>query len=129
MDRDRALKDIRNAWVAAYVSAGVIVVAVLVARFGGVPLHGVNWGSLLEIAILMALAFGVHMKSRAASVVLLGYFLTVQVLLRVDTHIGVSGIFVAVLLGWFYVRGVMGTIAYHRLESAQPSPDEELVSA
>ena len=133
VDKERALKDIRNAWIAAYVSAGIIMVAVLLARFVGVPLHGADWGSLLEITVLMALAFGVYLKSRAASVTLLLFFIIIQMLLRVDGDIGVSGVFVILLLGWLYAKGVKGAFAYHRIDSASEDsvdlPDEELVAA
>ena len=131
---DRALKDIRNAWIAAYASAAIIVVAVLMVQFGNVPLRGADWGSLLEIAVLMALAFGVYLKSRAAAVVLLLFFVLVQVLLRIDGSIGLSGIFVTLLLGWLYAKGVTGTFTYHRLASAAsaaeaPERDDDLVAA
>jgi hypothetical protein len=117
VDRDRVLKDIRNAWLAAYASAVIMVVAVLAAVFARVPLHGADHGSALEIAILVALAFGVHMKSRGAAVVLLGYFVAFQVLLRAGLGMGLSGLFVVVLLGYFYVRGVAATFAYHRIDA------------
>ena len=38
-----------------------------------------------------------------------------QLLLRVDGDIGVSGVFVILLLGWPYVMGVTGTFAYRRI--------------
>lgn len=130
MDRNRALKDIRNAWIAAYVSAAVMVVAVVIARLGVVPLHGADLGTALEIAILMALAFGVHMKSRAAAVVLLVYFVVVQVLLRAGLGMGASGVFVAAMLGYLYVRGVIGAFALHRIDAAiTEHEDRPLVSA
>lgn len=102
-----------------------MVVAVLAARVGGVPLHGADWGSVLEIAILMALAFGVHLKSRAAAIVLLAYFVAVQVLLRAGFGMGASGVFVALLLAWLYVRGVIGTFAYHRSSVADRTTESE----
>lgn len=111
--------------MAAYASSAVMIVAVLAARVGGVPLHGADWGSVLEIAILMALAFGVHLKSRGAAVVLLGYFVAVQVLLRAGFGMGASGVFVALLLGWFYVRGVIGAFAYHRSVVAHQTTESE----
>ncbi len=56
-----------------------------------------------------------------------------QLLLRVDGDIGVSGVFVILLLDWPYAKGVIGIFAYRRIESApedsvDPS-DEELVAA
>jgi hypothetical protein len=56
-----------------------------------------------------------------------------QLLLRVDGDIGVSGVFVILLLDWPYAMGVIGIFAYRRIESASkdsvdPS-DEELVAA
>ena len=56
-----------------------------------------------------------------------------QLLLRVDGDIGVSGVFVILLLGWPYAMGVTGTFAYQRIESVSEDSvnlsDEELVSA
>ena len=56
-----------------------------------------------------------------------------QLLLRVDGDIGVSGVFVILLLDWPYAMGVTPTFGYHRIESVSedsvdPS-DEELVAA
>jgi hypothetical protein len=56
-----------------------------------------------------------------------------QLLLRVDGDIGVSGVFVILLLDWPYAMGVTRTFGYHRIESVSedsvdPS-DEELVAA
>jgi hypothetical protein len=56
-----------------------------------------------------------------------------QLLLRVDGDIGVSGVFVVLLLGWLYAMGVIGIFAYRRIESGSEDPvdpsDEELVAA
>lgn len=130
VERDRALKNIRNAWVAAYASAAVMLVAVVVAAIGGLALNGADYGRVLEIAILMALAFGVHMKSRAAAVVLLGYFAVGQVLLRAGFGMGASGVFLIAVLGYLYVKGVIGTFALHRIDAAEADhEDRALVSA
>ena len=56
-----------------------------------------------------------------------------QLLLRVDGDIGVSGVFVILLLDWPYAMGETRTFGYHRIESVSedsvdPS-DEELVAA
>jgi hypothetical protein len=109
--------------MAAYASAAVMVVGVLVATFTGVRLHGADLGSALEIAILVALAFGVHMKSRAAAVVLLGFFV-IQVLLRAGLGMGLSGVFVVALLGYLYVRGVIATFVYHRIDASATEQEE-----
>ena len=55
-----------------------------------------------------------------------------QLLLRVDGDIGVSGVFVILLLGWPYAMGVIGIFTYRRIESAsEDSVDlsDELVAA
>lgn len=110
--------------MAAIASAAVMVVAVLASRVGDLPLRGGDWGAVLEIAMLMALAFGVHLKSRTAAVVLLVYFIAVQVLLRAGLGMGATGVFVALVLGWLYVRGVIGTFSYHRLDTVTVNADQ-----
>lgn len=126
VDRGRASKDIKNAWVAAVASAALMLVVVLVSSIGGLPFHGADWGAVLEIVVLMALAFGVRLKSRTAAVALLAYFVVIQVLLRAGLGMGATGLFVAVVLGWFYGRGVIGTFADHRLDTAVVEADQPI---
>jgi hypothetical protein len=133
MDKERALNDIRNAWIAGFVSSAFILFTVVVIEVFGLTISGVSLWSLIAAATLAGLAYGVYRKSRIAAVALLSYFMINQVLARMDDPaIGAPGLFVAFLLTYLYARGVTGTFIHHRLTTGAPAPvslDEELVTA
>ncbi len=111
----RALKHIRNAWIAGFASSAFIVFTVVMIEVFDLPITGASRWSLVSATVLLGLAYGVYRKSRIAAVALLGFFMVNQVLLRLDDPaIGATGLFVAFLLTYLYARGVTGTFLYHR---------------
>ncbi len=110
------LKKIRNAWIAALVSAAVTLVIALVAMAG--ELHGPFSGSQLwDVVFILGLAFGISRKSRVCAVVMFLYFVISKIWL-----IYVTGQFNGIYLGfaflYFYGQGAMATFDYHRIRKS-----------
>ena len=116
--RERALRDIRNAWVAALVSAALTAAMVLLVMYLEMPLPGFSLWSVISVVVLLAGAYSVSQRSRMAAVLLLIYFAVGQVSLRLQyPEVGSSGIFIAVIFGILYLRGAIATFTCHRLEA------------
>lgn len=114
--RERALRDIRNAWVAALVSAVMMAAMVVLIDYLDVPLFGFSVWSAINVVVLLAGAYGVAQRSRTAAVLLLIFFLASQVSMRLQyPEVGYGSIFIAVIFGTLYWRGAVATFKYPRL--------------
>jgi hypothetical protein len=110
---DAVLKKIRNAWIAALISAAVTLVVSLLALAGNHvgPFTGAE---LLDVVFILALAFGISRKSRVCAVVMFVYFVFSKYLLIRQTG-QLNGLFMGVVFLYFYALGVAGTFEYHKL--------------
>jgi hypothetical protein len=115
----KAEGQIKTAYWAAVIS-GVVTLAL--SLFGG-GLLGFDLWSLLDVAVIWLLAFGVFKKNRACSILLLGYYLSGQIMLRLDTG-QAGGIPLAIVFTVFFIQGIRGTFAYHRLTKQSSAPFE-----
>ena len=117
--RERALRDIRNAWVAALVSAVAMAAMVALVDYLDLPLFGFSLWSGINVVVLIAGAYGVRQRSRTAAVLLLIFFVVSQVSMRLEyPEVGYSGIFIAAVFATLYWRGALATFRYHRLQAA-----------
>ncbi len=121
-----AEKKIRMGWGAALASAGITAVFSVVAMLGK-SLAGVTAFSILDVLLLLGLAFGMHRRSRTCAVILLAYFLLSKVLQYMVVSASatgrisvVSGIPMALIFIYLYTQGVIGTFAWHRLRRTTP---------
>ncbi|HEX7863685.1 MAG TPA: hypothetical protein VF555_01985 [Variovorax sp.] len=110
---DAILRKIRNAWIAGLVSATVTLIFVLIA-IAGTSLLGMSAYQLVDVVVILGLAFGIYKKSRICAVLMLAYFVWAKIVLIQMGHAGGSGLFMAVVFFYFYVQGVIGTFAYHK---------------
>lgn len=118
--RERALRDIRIAWVAALVSAALTGAMVLLAAYLDVPVIGFSLFSAINVVVLLAGAYGVWQRSRTAAVLLLVFFVVSQVSVRLQyPEVGYSGIVVTAIFATLYLRGAVATFKLHRLESEE----------
>lgn len=113
-------KKIRSAWIAACISGAITLLLTLVAM-SGTALLGLDAWSLVDVALIFGLAFGISRKSRVCAVLMLGYFVLSKILMMVETG-QPSGLLLAVVFGYYFWQGVHGTFAYHRLKAAPPAP-------
>lgn len=114
----------KQAAIAGAISGGVtLVLAGIAMANGGSLLDGVvtSW-TALDATVTLGLAYGVYLKSRASAVGLVTYYLLSQILIR--TEIGWNiGLGLSVVFVSFFVQGVRGAFAYHRMTTeAGPPP-------
>ncbi|GAB3511105.1 hypothetical protein MNQ95_06880 [Pseudoxanthomonas daejeonensis] len=109
---DEVLKKIRHAWVAAIFSGGITLAATLVAM-SGTDVLGFSAWELIDVALIFGLAFGIYRKSRTCAVVMFCYFIASKILLAMQ--VGVTGVPMAIIFGYFFWQGVSGTFAYHKI--------------
>jgi hypothetical protein len=113
---DQAIaKKIKNAWIAGLISAGITLVLVLVAVLGGISIAGVDAWAFGDLAIVLALTYGVYRKSRVCAILLFGFFVLNKAVMW-GTAGNVSGLPLALVFMWFYGQGIVGTFQYHKLQ-------------
>lgn len=125
MDRQVAVKAINTGAIAALVSASITLIIMLVAmgsRGANETLDYFNdiW-ILVDIAMILALAFFIWRKSRIAAVLMFVYFLVSKITISLENG-KVSGIFLSVIFLWFFFQAVRGAFTWHNLEKAE-NPD------
>ena len=120
-EMEGALKKIRFAWVAALISASITLIASLLAMRGS-PVLGLTVLSLVDVALLLGLAFGIWRKSRTCAVIMLLYFVASKILQFSDPTGSLSqaarvgSIPMTLIFLYLYWQGVAGTFAFHRLQ-------------
>lgn len=103
---------IRGAVIAGLIIAAIQAVLVALALAGAQQLGVDAWVSI-DVAIGLALVYGVHRKSRVCAVLLLSYFLLGRILLMIQSGMP-GGLVVTAVVAYYYGRGVLGTFEYHR---------------
>ncbi|MBL8277757.1 MAG: hypothetical protein JNL93_13735 [Pelomonas sp.] len=110
-------KKIKSAWVAGCIS-GAVTLAVTLLAMAGTQTMGFSAWSLLDVALIFGLSFGIYKKSRTCAVVMLVYFVTSKIILMMEAR-AASGLLVALVFGYFYVQGILGIFAFHKFKAAQ----------
>lgn len=108
---EEILKKIKGAWVAALVSAGLTLIFVAVAMSGKKVYNFDAW-ALLDVGLMLGLAFGIFNKSRTCAVLMLCYFIYSKFELMAQGA-PASSLPMALVFLYFYWNGVVGTFKYH----------------
>ena len=118
----RALKHIRNAWIAG-IFAYVITIIMVTLEITGVysfmgDFDGAIFG-LIDIAAITSLTFGIYKKSRFAAIIMFVYFVASKLMMLQD--VSTSGTFVipALVLGYYFFQGIRGTVTSHKIKMEQ----------
>ena len=111
---EEILKKIKHAWVAAVISGCITLVATLVAM-SGTDILGFSAWELIDVALIFGLAFGIYRKSRACAVIMFVYFIASKILIMMETG-RATGIFMAIIFGYYFWQGIAGTFAYHKAD-------------
>lgn len=109
---EKILKQIKNGWVAALISAGFTLVVTLLAVMG-TSLFGFTLWSLFDVGLILGLAFGIYKKSRTCAVLMLVYFIASKILIFLEST-QATGIVIALVFAYYYWQAVLGTFAYHQ---------------
>jgi serine/threonine-protein kinase len=81
----------------------------------GTAVRGFDAWSLLDVALIFGLSFGIYKKSRVCAVLMLAYFIVSKIVLMLEAG-KPSGLLVALIFAYFYVQGIRGTVAFHKLQ-------------
>jgi hypothetical protein len=111
---DEILKKIKNGWVAALISA-VMTLGVTLIAMSGTAVLGFSAWELIDVALILGLAFGIYKKSRTSAVIMLVYFVASKILIMVESG-KPTGLLMGMVFVYFYWQGVVGTFAYHTLK-------------
>jgi len=117
----KALTNIKVAYILAFVSGAITLLAVIVALTGDELVEGVNAYAFVDVAIvLIAAVFLAVKKSRVAAIIILVHFLASKIL-QFTSGVEVNGAayVVAALFAMGYICGVMGTFSYHKLKDEE----------
>ena len=109
---EKVAKKIKNAWVAGVISASITVVFILIS-LAGTSLGGINAWSFFDVAVILALSYGIYRKSRTCAVLLFLVFLANKLIMWAGAG-NVSGFPLALVFLYFFAQGIMGTFQYHK---------------
>jgi len=115
IDTDLDVKDIRSAIIAGILSGILTLAAVILSRLSHYDFTKLGYGmyTLLDIVIIYILIFGIYMRSTISAVILFIYFVCSRTYIVIETG-QIPGWFIVFLFGYFYYRGIRGTINYHK---------------
>ena len=120
---------IRHGWIAAVVYGVMTLLVDIIAIFNATN-KGVAAWSLLDAAIVFALAFGIYRKSRVSAILLLAFLAWVQYLVWKQSGFP-TGLVSGIVFAIFFVRAIVGTVRYHafaKRERLNPSPPARSLS-
>jgi len=124
MNKSEAIKATKNGAIAACISAALTIIIVLIAISSDAEGELAPWndpGIFIDVVFVLACAFGMYKKSRAASVLIFFYFLASKVIIAIETQ-AFSGFGMALVFIYFYGKAIQGSFVYHRLEKEE-NPD------
>lgn len=121
MNRDEAIKAIRNGAIAACISAGFTLVFVLYAVFsnssGTLQIFN-DPTNFFDILLVFGCAFGVYKKSRFAAILLFVYFIVCKIIIGIELG-KVTGIGIGLIFLYFYGKAIQGTFSFHKIEKTE----------
>ncbi|QDU50381.1 hypothetical protein [Gimesia panareensis] len=114
---DAAAHDVKQASIAAFISAGMSFLVILFAMFsgrGGALEQFADPLNFIEVALVLACGIGLRFYSRTAAVTLVIYFILAK-LYTMMTLGRPTGLLFTVIWLYFYWKGIRGSFAYHRI--------------
>lgn len=115
MNLEQANAAIRTAWKMSLISIGVTVSLTWIYSTGA-SLAQVDWWNWVDIALMLALTYGLYKKHRASAVTLFVYYVVGKIYVWIFYGVFL-GIPIAAVFAYFFFRGIQGVFAYHRLQS------------
>lgn len=112
---EQAEKHIKNAWVAGAVSAILTFIYSMIGAFNDEfrYTYGLDTWSLLDVALIAGLAYGVYRKKRYCALGLLIYFIASKFIMAASTGQFTGG-FLSMLFAYFFFQGTRAAFQVHR---------------
>ncbi len=114
---ETVIKKIRNAWIAGLVSTVFTVIMIFISLFV-TNMMGLNAWSLIDVAIMAALTFGIYKNSRVSAILMFSFFALNKILMWAETG-SLSGLPLALIFFWFFAQGIAGTFQLHKLKKSR----------
>ena len=117
--REKSLKRIRNGWIFAGISAlmtlffGVVGPAMNINPLDIDASAGERWYMLIDVVLVVALAFGVYRKNRWAAAALFAYFLFSKITMSLDYE-SPRPLIQGAVFGYFYFMCILGCFTWHK---------------
>jgi hypothetical protein len=121
MTIDKAQKAVRTAYIAAIISATLTLIASMLAVAGHTFGGQISAWMFLDAFLIYLLALGLYKKSRICACVMFLYWITLQIINFIQQETA-AGAPIAILFGYFFLMGVIGTFTYHKLVKTKPQP-------
>lgn len=121
MNKSEAIKATKNGALAACLSAALTAAIVLFAIYSDAEgkLAFFNDPSIIiDVVLILAFAFGIYKKSRAASMLMFLYFITAKIQIAIEAP-AYSGFGIALLFLYYYGKAIQGSFVYHKLEKEE----------
>ena len=97
--------------------AGITAIAAILSLFGW---EITSLGALVDAGLFALIAFGIYKMSRLAAVLGLLLYLWGQLSQILAT--GKTNFILVILFTLYFIHGIRGTFAYHKLKKQQPEP-------
>jgi hypothetical protein len=124
MDRKEAIKATKNGAVAGCVYALINSLGAFLALFifGDDGFSDYNDPLIFgDVAIVLALAYGVYKKSRIAAVILFFLYLYIVAISTLETGFIGSRVVISLLFLFYYGNAIQGAFVFHRIEKSEKS--------
>ena len=106
--------DIKRATSAAVIVAGLdLLLAIL--SLCGIQILGADLWILVDVVIVLALAYGIHRFSRTCAILMVTYYLAVCI--YAGGKSGISGIISRAVFLYYFGRGAQAMFTYHKLKN------------
>jgi serine/threonine-protein kinase len=125
MDKEKAASAIKAAFYCGIISTSLTLIATLIGMYrGSLRVGGIEFSvfSLIDVVLMIALTVGLYFKSRVCATLMLVYFVYCKYV-QWSAGVQMPGLFLALTFLYFYIQGVRGTLAFHKLkknEASQP---------
>ncbi len=123
MDNEKALKYIKSAWTTAIACSLITLLGIIISILANSDFLGLDLYSLVDVVLLLGLAFGVYKKSRVCAVILFTYFILDKLYMLSSGAINSGSIIVSIAFGTWFFQGIIGTIHYHKNKKIEINED------
>lgn len=123
MDNEKALKYIKSAWMTAIACSLITLLGVIISILANSNFLGLSLDALVDVVLLLGLAFGVYKKSRVCAVILFIYFVLGKIYMLSSGAINRGAIMMSIAFGIWFFQGIIGTIHYHKNKKIEVNED------
>ncbi|MFS0612127.1 hypothetical protein [Lederbergia ruris] len=104
-------QDVKMAALIAIIMSILTIISVIISKIWG--LLSISWWSLMDVILLLGLAYGIYKKSRICAVLLFILFVLNQIILFIDMGTVIT-LPIAIVFGYLLLKGVQATFIYHK---------------